>query len=266
MKDKKRCAGPCRVIQIKREADICTLELSCPEICASALPGQFVMMKTNDEASSDPLLPRPFSIHRCSGERLLIIFKIMGRGTERLARLQPGQTVQIVGPLGNGFTIEPETERHLLVGGGMGIAPLQFLAETIQRQWPVTTITVLLGARTAAELAPFTGLSDLPGIFIVRATDDGSTGHHGFVTDLLASALAEPIPATVYCCGPHPMMAKVAEICRARQTACQVSLEAHMACGIGACLGCALPGGDKGKNYLHVCMEGPVFTAETIWP
>ncbi|MFZ5760679.1 MAG: dihydroorotate dehydrogenase electron transfer subunit [Thermodesulfobacteriota bacterium] len=266
MMEKHRYAGPGRVVQIERVGDICTMELSCPEICASALPGQFVMVRTNDDTSSDPLLPRPFSIHRRSGARLIIIFKIMGRGTDRLARLQPGKEVQIVGPLGNGFTIEIGMERHLLVGGGMGIAPLHFLAETIRQQRAATSITVLLGARTAAELEPFNGIRDLPGIFITKATDDGSAGHHGFVTDLLASALADTTPATVYCCGPQPMMAKVAEICRARQTPCQVSLEAHMACGIGACLGCALPGREKEKNYLHVCIEGPVFTAERIWP
>ena len=146
----------------------------------------------------------------------------------------------------------------------MGIAPLYFLAREILRTANPPQCIVLLGARTAAELGPLPrNFMDL-GVTTHLATDDGSLGHHGFVAELLPQHLDPELKWTVCACGPHPMLKAVAGQCRKQGWKCQVSLEAMMACGIGACLGCAVPGADLSGPYLHVCKDGPVFKADEV--
>lgn len=255
------------VDDIRCVRDICTLAVRSREICAAARPGQFVMVKASGERCDDPLLRRPFSVHRISGDILTIIFKIIGRGTDHLSRMTNADTVDVLGPLGNGFRLSEKAKVHYLVGGGMGVAPLQFLAETIRGEMAGAHVVALVGARTASESDNFRAICDVPDIEVKIATDDGSAGHHGFVTELLAADIDKKKEMQVYCCGPHVMMHKVAQLCRCHGVNCQVSLESHMACGIGACLGCAVSGAGaaKEKKYLHVCKEGPVFEAEQIW-
>ncbi|MFH1215885.1 MAG: dihydroorotate dehydrogenase electron transfer subunit [Pseudomonadota bacterium] len=224
------------------------------------------MVKAAGEKSDDPLLRRPFSIHRVAGDTLTLIFKIVGRGTHNLSRMASGDVAELIGPLGNGFKIQEKAEFHYLVGGGMGVAPLLFLAETIRARMPDAHVVALVGARTASELDNFRGLYDVPDIEIKVATDDGSAGHHGFVTELLEHEIKGKKGIHVYCCGPQMMMEKVARQCRVHGVNCQVSLEAHMACGIGACLGCAVSCAGEEKKYLHVCKDGPVFEAGRVWP
>jgi len=235
------------------------LTLTAPLIAATAQPGQFVMAACGP--SLDPLLRRPFSLHRCLGpETIQLLFRVVGRGTGLLAGIRPGQALSLIGPLGRGF--QPASDGPVcLVGGGIGIAPLLFLADRLRTLRPDSApCTVLLGARIGAELTRLAAEFGKLGCQVETATDDGSLGFHGLVTDLLAPHLATL--TKVYVCGPHPMMAAAAGLCLAAQIPCEVSLEAHMACGLGACLGCAVQGAEN--RYRHVCKHGPVFQAEEV--
>jgi len=242
--------------------EIFRLTLRAPEIAANARPGQFVMVQTSP--GYDPLLRRPLSIHQTIGhDQVQLLYKVVGKGTRLLATMTAGQQLNLTGPLGHGFELAA-SKAICLVGGGMGIAPLYFLAREILRNTCPPKCVVLLGARTAAELGPLPGnFMDL-GVTTHLATDDGSLGHHGFVAELLLQHLDPELKWTVCACGPHPMMKAVAGQCRKQGWECQVSLEATMACGIGACLGCAVPQAELSGPYLHVCKDGPVFKAEEV--
>jgi len=241
--------------------DIYRLSLLAPEIAAVARPGQFVMLRPG--GLLDPLLRRPLSIHQVTAGGLVqVLFKVIGKGTALLAELKPGRSIDLVGPLGRGFPLQSQG-RVCLVGGGMGIAPLFFLAREFQRRLPPEQITLLLGARTADELRQLADEFRLLGLDPQLATDDGSLGHHGRVPELFDSCLSGE-GWRIYCCGPQPMMRAVADHCRERQWECLVSLETMMACGISACLGCAVASASGEPPYLHVCKDGPVFKATEI--
>ncbi len=241
--------------------DIFEIVIAQSSISRNAQPGQFVMVKTAVDKSDDPLLRRPLSIHQVQHGVISLLFKVVGRGTKLLASFKQGDYVDILGPLGKGFAVEQQTT-HFLIGGGMGIAPLLFLAETIRLERPAEKIVILLGARSREELVAVDGFFAINGVEVKIATDDGSTGHHGLVTELLPGDAV----GAVYCCGPWPMMKAVAGLCRKQEMECQVSIETMMACGMGACLGCAVQGVDFIENgYLHVCKDGPVFEARKIW-
>lgn len=247
--------------EIRCNGDVCRVSLFSPDISRSAKPGQFVMVKTGENYSNDPLLRRPFSIHSIKGDTLVLAFKVVGRGTQWLSEKTEGGNIGLLGPLGRGFDIQGVNE-HYLVGGGMGIAPLLFLAERIRQLLPQDKIIVLLGAKTEKELLAVENFRNFENVDLQIATDDGSVGRHGLVTDLIPKSSQ----GQVYCCGPWPMMKAVAKKCNSLKLACQVSLETMMACGIGACLGCAVEGVDFIKSgYLHVCKDGPVFDAKDIW-
>lgn len=238
--------------------DIVRLTLHAPTIAASARPGQFINIKTG--LGFDPLLRRPLSIHHVDDDgSIQVIFKILGKGTKALADFSQGQKIDIVGPLGNQFATGPAM---CLVGGGLGIAPLLFLTKSLLAQQDVPQLKIILAARNSHELSCFTPDFEALGLPLHLATDDGSLGHHGLVTDLIPTVLNGNKDWQVCTCGPHPMMRAVATICRQHKWACQVSLETMMACGISACLGCAVPASDsdsKGRKYLHVCQDGPIF-------
>ncbi len=246
-------------------ANIIRLTLKAPRISAHALPGQFIMLRVG--GGSDPLLRRPFSIHQVLADSTLqILFKIVGRGTDLLARCQVGEPLDCLGPLGRGFSWANAGpgRRFCLVGGGMGIAPLYFLARKIQQSAQVPEKhVVLLGGRTREEVALFEDEFFALGCRVHVATDDGSMGYHGLVPDLLPDLVDDSF--VIFTCGPLPMMQSVARLAERAACPCQVSLETHMACGLGACLGCALPARNK-SGYIHVCKEGPVFDAgEVPW-
>jgi dihydroorotate dehydrogenase electron transfer subunit len=244
----------------KLAEDIFRFTVSFPEVAADACPGQFVMVRAGE--GMDPLLRRPFSIHQVAAEGLVrILIKVIGKGTKALSTLQPGQHLDVLGPLGRGFAYNPE-HHHYLVGGGIGIAPLLFLAEKILETNEPAAINVLLGARTDAEIAPLVDDFSRIGLKVQAATEDGSLGRQGLVTDLMVPGLTEN-PAMIYACGPYPMLRAVAAIGRVRNRACQVSLETIMACGLGACLGCTVLRADM-KGYVHVCKDGPVFNADDV--
>lgn len=249
------------VAQIERFANNnFRLTLDCPQIAASAQPGQFVMIRTG--IGKDPLLRRPFSIHQTSdGGRIQIYFKVVGRGTEILAQVRENQKISVLGPLGRGFRLNLGAPA-IIVGGGLGIAPMLFLAkENCRLKNKISDDIVLLGARDKSELEPILADFRHLGIRLLTATYDGSLGHHGFVPELMQSVSLPP-GCNVYACGPEPMMAGIYRICKSQDIPCQVSVESPMACGMGACLGCSRPAKDGG--YTHVCLNGPVFDAEEL--
>ncbi len=248
------------VVAIERlDTAIYRITVNAPLIAGAAHPGQFVMVRLGDQL--DPLLRRPFSVHQVSGSGTLqLLFKVVGRGTRLLARLEKGQILDCIGPLGRGFALRRKG-RICIVGGGMGLAPLYFLAKRLLLlgRDPDGDV-ILMGGRTRSEIALLADdFFDL-GYPLQVATDDGSMGYRGMVVELLDKVL--PGIDQVYCCGPWPMMAAAVNRCRQAGVICQVSLETHMACGLGACLGCVVPA--AGGGYAHVCKDGPVFTAGEI--
>lgn len=224
-----------------------------------------------------PLLRRPFSIHDAdpAGEQIALLYEIRGRGTAALANRRPGEELDLLGPLGKGFAIPDSPDMSLLlVGGGIAVAPLYFLARFLAGRRSLERATVLIGARTSEMLLCKAGFGAI-GADVKVATDDGTAGYHGFVTGLMheyVESINQAHPPMVYACGPMLMLAAAADIARVHNLACQVSAEAKMACGIGACMSCVIKvrpdaqasGGSF--KYARVCKEGPVFDAhEVIW-
>jgi dihydroorotate dehydrogenase electron transfer subunit len=250
--------------------------LRCPEIASSAQAGQFVNVTVS--SGTDPLLRRPFSVHGTHPTDGLfsLLYVIVGRGTELLSRMEVGQSVSVVGPLGRGFDLGEDADaKHFVVAGGCGAAPLHFLCEALCNKWGCGGVTVLTGAQSKdAVLCEAEFMNH--GVDIGISTDDGSYGFHGFVTGLLGERLATEDDCgrvRVYSCGPHVMMREVARISREFGVeSCQVSLENNMACGIGVCTGCvqkvrgAAAGDTSGRDwhFERVCKDGPVFDAEDI--
>jgi len=236
------------------------LTINSPRIAAVAKPGQFVMLDVAE--GRDPLLSRPFSLNRVESTGLIrILFKVVGKGTKLLSRSGRGTRLPILGPLGNGFDIDLQ-KPACLIGGGMGIAPMLFLADylsNIERKDKADTI--ILGGRNSEELQPLIADFTRLGTELLTATDDGSLGTHGLVTDVLSS-LQLSTETIIYSCGPKPMLFAVYQNAKEKGICCQVSIESVMACGMGACLGCSVPAAAGG--YVHVCSDGPVFNAEDL--
>lgn len=238
------------------------LQLRCPEVAGAARPGQFVHLRVG--GTYDPLLRRPISVmladpHAGSIELLV---RAVGRGTELLANLPAGSLVDLMGPLGNGFPLLAKGQEPLLVAGGVGVAPLIYLADVFQMAVGGHYVRGLFGAATEDALACWQEFAGRCEEF-QAATEDGSAGEQGLVTDLVAPQLQRGGIAAVYTCGPRPMMAQVARICAEAQVPCWASLEQFMGCGIGACLGCVVPTHLEPKNQ-RVCTDGPVFDAAAI--
>ncbi|HEY3355944.1 MAG TPA: dihydroorotate dehydrogenase electron transfer subunit [Polyangia bacterium] len=238
------------------------LRLGGCEALADAAPGQFVMVR--GDWGRDPLLPRAVSLLAVgpAGEAALLL-KQVGRGTALLGRLAPGTRVRVLGPLGTSFPA-PRADRHdLLVAGGCGVPPLYMHAERAVQQGLAGHVELFIGGRGGCDL-PLLARFERLGVRVHVATEDGSRGLRGLVTDALQRRLVEvPAGATLLCCGPNAMLEAVARLARAKALPCLVSLEAGMACGLGACLGCAVPG--RSRPYLYVCKDGPVFDAEEVY-
>ncbi len=235
------------------------LRLAAPAIAATAEPGQFVMVRSPE--SWDPLLPRAYSVYDADAGWLEILYRVVGRGTRRLDEHAVSSRLRVWGPLGNAFT-PPPTRRAVLVGGGVGVPPLVFWARRLAERGQTDSLRALIGAANAEYLIGIERLGSL-GAEVRTATDDGSAGHRGYVTELLSALPDEAID--VYACGPMGMLAAVARVCANRGWRSELALEAPMACGMGACLGCTVPSSDGG--YLRVCTDGPVFPGEAIaWP
>jgi NAD(P)H-flavin reductase len=218
-------------------------------------PGQFYMLSTTEQWGADgerPYLGRAFSHARAHGDgRLDFLLEAVGPGTERLASARIGEGIELVGPLGIGFA-KPETGPALLVGGGIGAAPILCLSDELG-----PGAHVMLGFRNA-DYAEATALfATEPAL----ATDDGSAGRHALVTELLREALDETATPTVYACGPPPMLEAVRALCAERDVPAQLAMESGMACGFGACFGCVVP---TRNGYIRLCVDGPVVDATEL--
>ncbi len=263
-----------RIINQQRiSGQIFRLRLHSPGIARAAHCGQFLMMRVRE--GTDPFLRRPFSFSRIypgDGD-LEIIYRVIGRGTWLMSQLEPGSTSSLIGPLGNGFELPIDTTVPLaFIAGGMGIAPLlELIAQVVSDRGTKgpEKLRLFYGARTASELLPedfFRG----QGIRVHFATDDGSFGYKGRITQMFEKIMAEGgfRPFELYSCGPLAMQRHVADWALTNDTLAQLSMESLMACGIGACLGCALPaatpGDPESERFVHVCEDGPIFSAGSI--
>ncbi len=217
--------------------------------------GQFFMVGI--PGLQDPLLKRPFSLHRMTDEgRVEILYRIRGKGTRLLAERTTGDVIEVLGPLGKPFPLD-STGRPVLVGGGLGAVPLVQLALSLAGRSP----RIFLGARAGAELLSLDWFRKADPETVV-STENGEAGLKGFVTEPFRAYLEDSGPTcTVYACGPTPMLAAVSAICRDRGIPGYVSLEEHMACGVGACMGCVT---ETVEGYKSVCREGPVFPMEQV--
>jgi dihydroorotate dehydrogenase electron transfer subunit len=240
------------------------LEFTSPYIAVRGEPGQFLHIKVDERIT---VLRRPFSIHRVKKSKVYVLFKVRGKGTKLLSQYKKGDTLDIIGPLGKGFTYSfPSTSYplFLIVAGGMGVAPLVFLGERLReiRKSKIEGRDIaILGAKSKREILCEEKFKKL-GYKTYVATEDGSKGFKGRVTDLLKNTLStlstlSAASTAIYSCGPIEMFSEMKSILRRHKDInCQVSLEQFMGCGLGVCCGCAI---ETKEGYKKVCKDGPVF-------
>ncbi len=237
------------------------LGIACHDKYLDATPGQFVMLGISDSYYFS--LRRPFSIHRLIMERgkingIEILYKVAGKVTKIFSKYKEGDTINVLGPLGKGFSIPGPVEPVFIVGGGIGVAPMLFLADCLlKKNIDPSLCYVFMGGRTSEDILLADEFKSL-GMNALVATDDGGAGHQGPVTDILENGIRKNSPGVIYACGPPGMLKKVSTISKKYSLPCQVSMETVMACGMGACLGCATKH-KTDDRYLHMCMDGPVF-------
>lgn len=270
-----RIVADCEIIEQTEIAPrIFRSVLVSPTIAEGSRPGQFVNVRV--APGYDPLLRRPFSVHAVDPENgtFSLLYDVVGRGTKLLMDMNVGDKVSVVGPLGSHFDVgENPSGKHILVAGGCGAAPIHFLSDWICQTHGCGQATVIVGARTGTALLcerEFVA----HGVKVEMATDDGSYGFKGLVTELLADHLSKRdhgIETRVYSCGPMPMLRAVAKVCFEHQIeSCQVSLESAMACGLGVCMGCVVKGCEEHDgtcedwHYTRVCTDGPVYDAKEL--
>ncbi|MFO0946760.1 MAG: dihydroorotate dehydrogenase electron transfer subunit [Planctomycetota bacterium] len=270
------------VVENRRIAkDTFRLRIHSPQVAETILPGQFIMVRPTGR--TDPLLARPYALYAVTGDGGVsascvdIVYLVLGNGTRTLATLRQGDAVDLWGPMGNTFPVDVPalSNGHLLiVAGGIGQTPFVAVLEELlgQRSFGRSRqvirprkLTVTYGVRTAEYLA---GVEDFQstGAIVRIATDDGSAGHRGFVTDLVQEELDSDDPPTIlFGCGPEPMLERLAKMAWDRSVPAWVSLETKMACGYGVCFSCVCPvRDDSGWDYRRVCLEGPVFPSSQI--
>jgi len=238
------------------------MRLEAPSIAKEARPGQFLMLKCQD----DPLfmLRRPLAFHRIMKDSFDVLYQVVGKGTEILAQRKPGETLDVIGPLGNGFTshVPRPTSHVILIAGGIAVAPLLAFAEALPKKICSKSV-VIIGACTKSHILCVDEFKKL-GLRVEIATEDGTMGEKGLATDALKDFLRSTphaLRSTIFACGPKRMLKEVAKIARTNEIKCEVSLEEKMACGTGVCLGCAVK---TVKGNRLVCKDGPVFNAEEI--
>lgn len=237
------------------------LRLLAPEVAGGCLPGQFVMLGST--APGWPYLKRAFSIYSTDGENEIeIIYRVVGRATGIMANLEEGESLDLIGPLGNGFSVKDGVAHVIAVAGGIGLPPVGFYCRKYVSVFDQTTLIV--GARSKNELLIPVGLT-VEGVEVISCTEDGSKGLAGTACDGLGKVLedaVDPQRIQVVACGPNEMLREVSSICGARGITCEVSVEEVMACGVGACLACAVPA--VGGGYLHACKDGPVVDGSQV--
>jgi dihydroorotate dehydrogenase electron transfer subunit len=235
---------------------IFVLSIRVPEIARLSAPGQFVNVRCADACV--PLLRRPFSISRVEGDSIELLFNVVGQGTALLAAKKAGDKLDVLGPLGVPFKLEGNFQTAMLVGGGLGVAPLPFLTDALLRR--KKNVQTILGARSKNLLA------DRHLLNVQIATDDGSKGLRGTVIDLLKTCFQQGDirSAKIFGCGPTKMLGALSEFARDKGIECELSLEGDMACGMGLCQGCPVERTDGMKKYSLVCVEGPTFNSNEI--
>jgi dihydroorotate dehydrogenase electron transfer subunit len=248
------------------------LTIDCPPIANAIKTGQFIMLKVSDNAS--PLLRRPFSVYKSYPANhpekrkrgwLLILYKIVGKGTQKMTEFKKGQKVNLIGPLGNGFSFPPLpfSTPIVLIGGGIGIVSLYSLAEVLGSN----PLYVLIGGKTKDDILCEEDFKKRDGLKMLIATEDGSLGYKGTVIDLFLTqqkSFKRSSSPYIYSCGPVGMFKELAKAVKSKGAVCQVSLEARMGCGFGACWGCVVKTNDLNTPYQRVCKEGPVFNLQNI--
>jgi len=245
------------VKDIKRlKKDLFLLSFDSSWLAKTASPGQFLQLKINSV-----ILRRPFSIHKVQKGTVYILFKVKGRGTKALSKIKKGARLDIIGPLGSGFKYDTQCERRILLAGGIGVAPLMFLAQKLTG----ANNLVLLGAKNKNEILCEQEFKKL-GFAVKVATDDGSRGYRGTVANLLRHILRttnNEQRTTIYACGPKEMFFEINKVLKKYPSVdCQVSFEQFMGCGLGICCACAI---ETKNGYKKVCKDGPVFNLKDIW-
>lgn len=253
-----------KIIHKEQWKDYCLLSLESSAIASEARPGQFVMVRIG--TFPYPLLRRPFSIHWKNGERIEIFFQRTGLGTSLLSQKETNDKLDVIGPLGKGFTISEKVQgkEAVAIGGGRGIAPLYFLAHALHTQG--ASVKIFYGGKTLEDL-PIKDRIEQSGFDLFCSTDDGSFGYKGLVSDFFARQIKKLNPSFLFSCGPELMMEKIACIAQKHHIPAEFSLESIMGCGFGACWGCVRRIKRKNKEaWLKICEEGPVFsTDEIVW-
>lgn len=249
------------------------MRMTAPPAIIDSVPGQFVMVRVRE--AIDPLLRRPFGIFDlgtfpteytdCGRQTFCeILFKVVGKGTEMLSTLHHGDHLDLLAPLGKGFVPGDPAGEKILVGGGVGLAPLYYLAKELVK---TSKVRLFAGGRNKEDILCITEFERL-GVETYVSTDDGTLGANGLVTQVLEKHLVENNDnKAIFACGPFPMLRAVAEIAKRHDLECQVSLEAYMACGVGACLGCVTKGknhSDQNPDFRCVCKDGPVFQYQDL--
>jgi len=249
--------------------DYYKIGMGCHKGYSDARPGQFVMLRFGEQ--TEPLLRRPFSIHRLITENgeikgFEILCRSVGTCTKQLSMCEKGDVLDVLGPLGNGFSV-PDNIRHIfMAGGGVGIAPMIFLADfLLKKDIPPLKCSVFIGGRSGHDILCQDDFLSR-GMTVHVVTDDGTRGEKGLVTLPLEKRVAKNPPDMICACGPAPMLKAVAKIAGKYDIPCQISVETLMACGMGACLGCAVESRKNVEKYLHGCMDGPVFEAGDLQP
>jgi len=262
------------------------MRILCPKIASRAKAGQFIMLRASK--LFDPLLRRPFGIHRLCHEKdkytlksspscIEILYKVVGKGTLILSAKKKDEEIDLIGPLGNGFYLRQNIETAVLVAGGIGVAPLFSLAQTLKgikgKSTFRTELIVFIGGEKKEDILCLNDFKKV-GAKVIISTEDGSSGTKGLVTDLLVNFLSDYPPLKTrnlkfFGCGPLPMLRTLSEIALSRDVPCQISFESRMACGVGACQGCTVTTGISKKGvgeilYQRVCKEGPVFDSTSI--
>lgn len=244
---------------LKKEAiaaNIYRFVILCKDLAKTAVPGQFVHILPKGST-----LRRPISICEIDAEQetLTIVFEVKGEGTKNISQQNPGETMDVLGPLGHGFTLLPDAKKVVLVGGGIGNPPMLSLANVYGQK------AVAICGYRSASIVTLQKEFAASGAKTILCTDDGTAGRKGLVTQCLEEELCISGGDMVYACGPRPMLKHVAEVAKKYNIPCEVSMEERMGCGIGACLVCACQLEREGKSVMgHVCKDGPVFCAEEV--
>lgn len=239
---------------VKVAENIYEMVLETPGIAKQAKSGQFVNLRLTNKL--DPLLRRPISLHDINTDAgtITMLYMVVGKGTTMMTTFEAGETIDVLGPLGNGWDCSLPGENVVLIGGGIGIAPLYPLAKELRAQG--RNVELIMGAKSKNYLTD-TSIYENIGVTMTITTDDGTAGIKGFVTQALSNSIAAGKCDLIYACGPKPMLKFVEKTALEHNVAGQVSMESHMGCGLGICLLC--PTSVKEGGYKRTCTDGPVF-------